>query len=44
MSTALRDVNNGHKYAVNCPLTSDEAVKWPVQLTLRALKKVRGTE
>ncbi|MFD3410572.1 hypothetical protein [Streptomyces cyaneofuscatus] len=37
----FRDVKAGHQYVVNCPLTSDEAVKWAVQLTHRALAKVR---
>ncbi|MEV0750485.1 hypothetical protein AB0I75_35665 [Streptomyces sp. NPDC050273] len=37
----FRDVKEGHKYVVNVPLTSDEAVKWAVQLTYRALSKVR---
>ncbi|WP_327710058.1 hypothetical protein OG912_16920 [Streptomyces sp. NBC_00464] len=38
----FRDVREGHKYVVNCPLTSDEAIKWAVELTRRALRKVRG--
>lgn len=38
----FRDVREGHKYVVNCPLTSDEAIKWAVDLTRRALRKVRG--
>ncbi|GGY77234.1 hypothetical protein [Streptomyces anulatus] len=40
----FRDVKEGHKYVVNCPLISDEAVEWAVQLTHRALVKVRGTK
>ncbi|MGY3681954.1 hypothetical protein [Streptomyces sp. TE33382] len=38
----FRDVKDGHQYVVNCPLTSDEAVNWAVQLTQRALEKVRS--
>ncbi|WEH40663.1 hypothetical protein [Streptomyces sp. AM 2-1-1] len=37
----FRDVRAGHQYVVNCPLTSDEAIDWAVELTLRALAKVR---
>ncbi|MFF9251768.1 hypothetical protein [Streptomyces globisporus] len=40
----FREVKEGHKYVVNCPLTSDEAVEWATQLTLRALKKVRDAD
>ncbi|MFD8781222.1 hypothetical protein [Kitasatospora sp. NPDC059599] len=37
----LRDVKGGHKYAVNCPLRDDETVDLALQLTSRALEKVR---
>ncbi|MFE6496299.1 hypothetical protein [Streptomyces sp. NPDC057748] len=38
----LRDVRPGHKYVVNCPLRDDAAVQFAVDLTMRALDKVRG--
>ncbi|MFG2910886.1 hypothetical protein ACGF13_38300 [Kitasatospora sp. NPDC048286] len=37
----LRDVKSGHKYVVNCPLRDDETIDLALQLTSRALEKVR---
>ncbi|GLW73750.1 hypothetical protein Kpho02_60480 [Kitasatospora phosalacinea] len=37
----LRDVKDGHKYAVNCPLRDEETIDLALQLTRRALAKVR---
>jgi hypothetical protein len=37
----IRSVRDGHEYAVVCRLTSDEAVEAAVELTRRALAKVR---
>jgi len=38
----LRNVASTQKYAVNCPLSDDEAVDLALSLTERALKKVRS--
>lgn len=38
----LRNVAPTQKYAVNCPLNDNEAVDLALELTTRALKKVRG--
>ncbi|PZT72940.1 hypothetical protein DNK56_03890 [Streptomyces sp. AC1-42W] len=40
----LRDVRPGHQYVVNCPLRDTETVRFAVDLTIRALRKVRGTD
>ncbi|MGW7701992.1 hypothetical protein ACWGKU_26560 [Kitasatospora sp. NPDC054768] len=37
----LREVKDGHKYAVNCPLRDEETIDLALQLTARALDKVR---
>ncbi|MFB7948957.1 hypothetical protein ACFC6L_29040 [Kitasatospora phosalacinea] len=37
----LRDVKAGHKYVVNCPLRDEETLDLALQLTRRALAKVR---
>jgi hypothetical protein len=37
----LRQVKKGHEYAVICPLASEEAVSMAIELTKRALEKVR---
>ncbi|MFD4763375.1 hypothetical protein ACFWOJ_32360 [Streptomyces sp. NPDC058439] len=37
----FRAVRAGHQYVINCPLTSDEAIECAVELTKRALDKVR---
>jgi hypothetical protein len=36
-----RNVRRGHQYVITCPLIDDEAVELAVQLTKRALDKVR---
>ncbi|WP_326737067.1 hypothetical protein [Streptomyces sp. NBC_01022] len=40
----LRDVRPGHQYVVNCPLRDVETVRFAVELTIRALDKVRGSD
>jgi hypothetical protein len=38
-----RDVKNTQQYAIVCPLVDDQAVEVALELTKRALAKVRGT-
>lgn len=38
----LRQTREGHQYAVNCPLRGAESVSMAVELTKRALEKVRS--
>lgn len=40
----LRDVRPGHQYVVNCPLRDGETVRFAVDLTIRALAKVRRSD
>jgi hypothetical protein len=40
----LRDVRPGHQYVVNCPLRDADTVRFAVDLTIRALRKVRGSD
>ncbi|MFB8209250.1 hypothetical protein [Streptomyces sp. NPDC056010] len=40
----LRDVRPGHQYVVNCPLRDAETVRFAVDLTIRALRKVRRAD
>jgi hypothetical protein len=37
-----RQVKSGQKYAINCPLRDQEALQLAVELTRRALTKVRS--
>jgi hypothetical protein len=37
-----RNVRKGHQYVITCPLVDDKAVEVAVELTKRALKKVRS--